>query len=239
MRMADALAVVGTDTGVGKTLVTAGLVGRLRADGVAARAVKPVQTGHPPDDDAATVREAVGDADAATCLHRFEPPLAPSVAADREDAILDYEEVRADCRRALAEAEVGVLEGVGGLRVPLATTWGDATPPAGAALDAASGVRRPEVLDLVADLALPAVVVARAGLGTLNHTALTVDALRDRGVPVCYVVLNRHEGREVAERTNPEVLARMIDPPVHTLPVVEDGEPLGAVRTHLPRVAAR
>lgn len=232
----DAYAVVGTDTGVGKTLVTAGLVGRLRDDGVEARAVKPVQTGYPPDDDAAIVCEVVGEADAATCLARLEPPLAPAVAADRTGTAIDYAALRSDCRRALADAEVGVLEGVGGLRVPLATTWGSAKPTETARGGTAGAVRRPEVLDLVADLELPTVVVARAGLGTLNHTALTVDALEDRGAPVAYVALNRHEDGDVAERTNPEVLAGMIGPPVHTLPVVDPADPVEPVARNLPSV---
>lgn len=211
------LAVVGTGTGVGKTYVTAGVVGRLRRDGVDARAVKPLQTGYPPDDDAATVRRIVESEDAAVCHGRFEPPLAPAVAADREGADLSYERVRGDCRASLDEVEVGVLEGIGGLRVPLADGR--------------------EVLDLVADLDCRAVVVARSGLGTLNHSALTVSALERRDVPVEFVVLNRYEGSDVAERTNPDVLADMVDPPVHTLPEVEEGDVVGAVERHLPALA--
>lgn len=213
-----AFAVVGTDTAVGKTVVTAGLVGRLREAGVDARAVKPVQTGYPPDDDAGFVRDACDDDEAATCLRRLEPPLAPAVAAEREGVDLAYDAVRADGEEALDAAEVGVLEGVGGLRVPLA------------------GER--EVIDLVADLDLPAVLVARSGLGTLNHTALSVEALDRRGVPVDAVVLNEYEGATVAERTNPDVLERMTDRPVHTLPRVDLSEPadaVAAVREHLPR----
>ncbi|WP_123534088.1 dethiobiotin synthase [Halosimplex salinum] len=202
-------AVVGTDTGVGKTVVTAGLVGWLRAAGVDARAVKPAQTGYPPDDDAGFVADACGTGDAATCLERLEPPLAPAVAADREGVDLSYDDILAGCKRELADAAVGVVEGIGGLRVPLT----DDT----------------EVVDLVADLDVPALVVARSGLGTLNHSALTVEALERRGCRVHGVLLNQYEGASTAERTNPETLAAMTDLPVWTLPTLSLAEPVEAV----------
>ncbi|EMA42763.1 dethiobiotin synthase [Halococcus saccharolyticus] len=202
-------AVVGTDTGVGKTVVTAGLVGWLREDGVDARAVKPVQTGYPPDDDAEFVAEACETDDAATCIERLEPPLAPRVAAEQIGASLSYAAIREGCERALATSEVGVLEGVGGVRVPL--------------------VDDREVIDLVADLELPAVVVARSGLGTLNHTALTVEALAARGVRTHAVVLNEYAGETIAERTNGAELERMTGVPVHTLPSFDLATPADAV----------
>jgi dethiobiotin synthetase len=203
------LAVVGTDTGVGKTVVTAGLVGRLREVGVDAVAVKPCQTGHPPDDDAGFVREACGTEAAAVCGDYLEPALAPEVAAERTGTDLSYREIREFCADALADAEVGVLEGIGGLRVPLAEGF--------------------EVVDLVSDLGLPAVVVARSGLGTLNHTALTVAALERRGVPVRGVVLNEYAAETVAERTNPRVIERMTDHGVATLPPADLSDPATAV----------
>ncbi|CAI50206.1 dethiobiotin synthase [Natronomonas pharaonis DSM 2160] len=194
------IAVVGTDTGVGKTVVTAGLVAWLREQGRKARAVKPVQTGYPEDDDADYVRNICGEAAAATRLRTFEKPLAPAVAARRADSTIAFDDVVAATRTALAEADIGVVEGAGGLRVPLATD-GDQ-----------------EIVDLVAALDVPALVVARSGLGTLNHTALTVETLRRRSVPVAGVALNRYTAASVAERTNPDELERMCDCPVETLP---------------------
>ncbi|QPV62974.1 dethiobiotin synthase [Halosimplex litoreum] len=210
-------AVVGTDTGVGKTVVTTGLVGWLRAVGVDARAVKPAQTGYPPDDDAGYVAEACETDDAATCLERLEPALAPAVAADRAGVDLSYESIRDGCARELADAAVGVVEGIGGLRVPLADDR--------------------EVVDLVADLSVPVLVVTRSGLGTLNHTALTVEALERRGCTVEGIVCNEYEGTSVAERTNPDVLAEMTGCPVWTLPPLALEDPSDAVaglREHLP-----
>jgi dethiobiotin synthetase len=193
------LAVVGTDTGIGKTVVTAALVARLRAEGRDARAIKPVQTGYPEDDDAGYVQWACEDG-AATRLRTFGEPLAPAVAARRADEPLAFDPLLDDTRAAMADSDPGIVEGAGGLRVPLSTD-----PPR-------------EIVDLVAALDVPALVVARSGLGTLNHTALTVEALRSRSIPVAGVVLNRYEGVSVAERTNPAELERMCDCSVWTLP---------------------
>jgi dethiobiotin synthetase len=214
------LAVVGTDTGVGKTVVTAALVARLRGDGRDARALKPAQTAYPEDDDAGYVRWACEDDDAALCLRTRPEPLAPAVAARRADDPIRYEDLLADTRAALSDTGVGVVEGAGGLRVPLSNE-----PPR-------------EIVDLVGDLDVPALVVARSGLGTLNHTALTVEALRSRSIPVAGVVLNRYEGASVAERTNPAELERMCDCPVWTLPETTLETP-GDVRELAERVPAR
>lgn len=217
LRGAPGIFVTGTDTGVGKTVVAAGLTGWLRDAGVDARAIKPAQTGAPEDDDAAIVAAACDDPEASTCLRRLGPALAPRVAAQLAGETLDYEELLAGCRGAIDDVEFAVVEGIGGLRVPLT----DDT----------------EVLDLAADLGFPAVVVARSGLGTLNHTALTVDALESRGVPVRLVVLNEYEDADVAERTNPDELRRMLDVPVATLPSFDAAAPariVPAVRSALP-----
>lgn len=212
----DDFAVVGTGTGVGKTVVTAGLVGALREADIDARGVKPAQTGYPPNDDAGFVADACGSEEAATCLRRLEPALAPAVAAEQACETLEYGALREDCAQAIQAAEVGVVEGIGGLRVPLADGH--------------------EVIDLVADLDLSAVVVARPGLGTLNHSALTVEALRRRDIEVTGVVLNDYTSKTLAERTNPNILAEMTGCPVETLPTLDidsPGTPVKEVLEHL------
>ncbi|MFU1781648.1 dethiobiotin synthase [Haloarcula japonica] len=216
----DGVFVVGTDTGVGKTVVTAGLTGWLRKTGTAAVAVKPCQTGYPPDDDAAFVESVCGTADAAVCLQRLSPPLAPEVAAREaaDDVTLSYESIRDGVVDVVAGSETAVIEGIGGLRVPLADGR--------------------EVIDLVADVGLPVLVVARSGLGTLNHTALTVQALRRRGVPVVGVVLNEYEGETTAERTNPDVIERMTGCTVWPVPPLEiesSDSVIDGLRANLPQ----
>lgn len=192
------IAVVGTGTDVGKTVVTAGLTRWLRERGHDARAIKPAQTGYPPDDDAGFVADACGDPDAATCPRHLEPALAPRVAAEVAAKPLSYDAILEACEREIATTDLPLIEGIGGLRVPLA---GDR-----------------EVIDLVADLEATAVVVTRSGLGTLNHTALTVAALERRGVPVLGIVCNEYAGETLAERTNPAELERMTGRTVETVP---------------------
>ncbi|NLV12503.1 dethiobiotin synthase [Haloarcula argentinensis] len=216
----DGVFVVGTDTGVGKTVVTAGLTGWLRETGTEAVAVKPCQTGYPPDDDAAFVESVCGTADAAVCLQRLSPPLAPEVAAREadDDVTLSYESIRDGVADVVAGSEAAVVEGIGGLRVPLADDR--------------------EVIDLVADVGLPALVVARSGLGTLNHTALTIQALRRSGVSVVGVVLNEYEGETTAERANPDVIERMTGCSVWPMPPIDmesSDSVIDGLRAHLPQ----
>lgn len=212
------LAVVGTDTGIGKTVITAGLVSMFRESGYDARAIKPAQTAFPEDDDAGYVAEACGDDSAAVRLRSRPEPLAPAVAARRADDPIAYESLLADTKAAVENSEVGIVEGAGGVRVPLSND-----PPR-------------EIVDLVADLGIPAVVVSRSGLGTLNHTALTVEALRNRAIPVLGVVLNQYDGATVAERTNPDELERMCECSVWTVPTLSLSAPVDAtaVGAHLP-----
>ena len=206
MTATQPIAVVGTGTGVGKTVITAGLTRLLREAGHETRAIKPAQTGHPPDDDADFVATACDDPEAAICPRYLEPALAPRVAAEVADESLSYETIRAACEREIETTAVPIVEGIGGLRVPLA---GDR-----------------EVIDLVADLEAAAVVVTRSGLGTLNHTALSIDALEARGIDIVGIVCNEYAGETVAERTNPDELERMTGYAVEPVPSLADaGEP--------------
>ena len=125
------------------------------------------------------------------CPQRFAEPLAPAVAAERAGTPLDWAAIRSSLDTIAADSDVMVVEGVGGVLVPM---------------DAGH-----TVLDLMRSLMLPAVVVARAGLGTINHTLLTVGALRAAGVPVAGVVVNRYPsdgGADVATETNVDAIER-------------------------------
>jgi dethiobiotin synthetase len=193
------LAVVGTDTGVGKTLVSTALLELLRERGLNPAAFKPCETGcgrHGPLD-ALALRQASGASDDLedVCPYRFLQPLAPAVAAAAEGRRVDFAALERAFRRLCARGRPVILEGAGGLLVPIA---GDLT-----------------LADLLVRLRLPAIVVARDALGTLNHTALTVEALRRRGVPVRGVVLNRTTPRDDGtSRTNTAWISRMTGLPV-------------------------
>ncbi|SDK69222.1 dethiobiotin synthase [Natronorubrum texcoconense] len=199
------VAIVGTGTGIGKTVVTAGITRWLRENGADARAIKPAQTGYPPDDDAGFVAEACEADEAATCPRYLEPALAPRVAAAEAGETLTYDSILSACNAAIADTSHPIVEGIGGLRVPLADDR--------------------EVIDLVADLDATAVVVTRSGLGTLNHTALSVEALERRGIDIAGIVCNEYAGATVAERTNPAELERMTGYAVETVPPLEGETP--------------
>lgn len=180
-RGARGIFVTGTDTGVGKTVVTGFMLAALRRAGVDAVPMKPVHTGCPRGTtgllapDPAFACRLAGltpslEEDGLICPYRFAAPCSPHLAAQLEgrrialDAILE-------CFRSMATRhDLIVVEGAGGLLVPLN--------------------REESMLDLMVRLALPVVVVSRPGLGTINHTLLTLRELQRTPLPVLGVVFN-------------------------------------------------
>jgi dethiobiotin synthetase len=173
--------VTGTDTGVGKTVVTAAIAAAAGAAGCRVAVLKPGQAGDESDEsDVDTVVRLAAPWSART-LASYPDPLAPLAAARVRGlptlALTDaVEAVRG------TDADVVLVEGAGGLLVPMGPGW--------------------TVADLAAALGAPAVVVARAGLGTLNHTALTLEALRRRDIPARVVIGAWPAAPELVHRTN-------------------------------------
>ena len=171
--MHHGLFVTGTDTGVGKTVVSAALLVRFGCEQPAAKAPlrywKPIQTGSPPDDDTAEVRRLAAGAGVEIVDKgvRLPDPVSPHLAAARAGRTIELEP--------LLEAAWGappanwIVEGAGGLLVPIN--------------------RSVLMVELVARLGLAVLVVARSTLGTINHTLLTLEALRARSLPLAGVVL--------------------------------------------------
>ena len=197
------LFVTATDTGVGKTEVACAILRAARAAGLDLAAMKPAQSGHDPGErsDAERLREAAGggDPEELVCPYTFAAPLAPAVAARLEGVDVSLGRILAAARELGARHAALVVEGAGGILTPLTA--------------------RETYADLAVALALPVLVVARAGLGTVNHTALTVEALRARGLAVAGVVLNRsspagdpsepHNAAEIEKLTGARVLASL------------------------------
>jgi dethiobiotin synthetase len=173
--------VSGTDTGCGKTAVSCALAAAARARGHAVRALKPIETGcsGPPGAripaDAVAIARAAGDPRALEelCSYRLELPAAPAVAAAHEGIQIDLERLRAAYRRAAEGADLVVVEGAGGLLVPAAP-----------GLDMAA---------LGIELGLPLVLVARARLGTINHTLLAIREAQRRGLRLLGVAVSHTE----------------------------------------------
>jgi dethiobiotin synthetase len=211
--------VTGTDTGVGKTVIAAALILALRERGIRAVGFKPVETGAEPGETTDSELLALASGAAAPLaapILRLAEALAPAVAAERGGTALDPAVVDARVRELRAQGYALVVEGAGGVHVPLA--WGYTA------------------MDLAARHGLEAVIVARAGLGTLNHSVLTVDALRARGILVRGVVLNgRADPPSVAEQTNPAALLRLLpDVPVVVVPRSASSDRLTMARECVP-----
>ncbi|HLG01815.1 MAG TPA: dethiobiotin synthase [Acidimicrobiia bacterium] len=193
--------VTGTDTGVGKTVACAALALQSRADGLDVRYFKPVQTGLGPDEP--------GDVDFVTRVTgvegeegaRFREALAPAVAARMAGATVDVDALRQQALALHETSDLLIVEGAGGLLVPLSDD-----------VDMAEFAR-----SLSADL----VVVARPGLGTLNHTALTLEAARSRGFDPVVVVSNWPVDPGLTETTNLEALREMA-PVLGLVPAIPD-----------------
>ncbi len=213
------LLVTGTDTSVGKTVIAAGLLVAARAQGQRAVGFKPAETGFDAglaSDSEVLAAAADVDEPLARPLLRLHEPLTPALAAER--AGLTFEP-RAVLERVAALRAAGyrlVLEGAGGLLAPLAWDW--------------------TALDLAAQAELDVVLVARAGLGTLNHTLLSAAVLRARGVTLRAVVLNgRGQPATLAEETNPAALARLLPGlAIVNVPLQPDVDALGAARRAAP-----
>jgi dethiobiotin synthetase len=196
--------VTGTDTGVGKTVLAAALAAALRADGVDVAAFKPAVTGtdepedgRPADHD--LLAAAAGRPAEEVTQHRFGPAVSPHLAAELAGTALDPAALVAAARA--LRAEVVVAEGVGGLLVPLTLGY--------------------TIRDLAVDLGWPVVVAARPGLGTINHSLLTVESARAAGLDVRAVVLTPWPAEpSVMQRSNAEAIARLGGVEVATLPAV-------------------
>lgn len=206
MKRAGGLFVAGTDTGVGKTMVTAALVAALRAAGVEAWPVKPVQTGavrgRAPDLD--FVLQAAGLTVTPRLYRALAPvrlplPASPHLAARAAGRTLRLRTLVDAVLAVQAHGGFPVVEGAGGLLVPLNA--------------------RDTMLDLVQALGFPVVLVGRSGLGTLNHTLLSAHALDSADVTLAGVILS-HAGGPVTriEKDNLATLRARLDRPVLGLP---------------------
>ena len=191
--------VTGTDTGVGKTVVSAALAWTLKQSGKKVVVMKPVQTGTASAQlmDIEFVQRVIGTnyPIEEVCPYRFPHPLAPSVAASLLGQKVDLDKIRSAFYKLASTHEAVIVEGAGGLLVPITEDY--------------------LMSDLAFDLNLALLIVIRPSLGTLNHTLLTVESARARGLKVLGIVINRFPSNpDVAENTNPELMTKMTGEPL-------------------------
>lgn len=196
--------ITGTDTGVGKTVVAAALVAYLRSTGLDVGVMKPVHTGcrlsrsRSMGEDTRLLMRAAGSQDPPEMITPYclRHPLAPWAASRMEGVRIRASVLLRAYRELCRRHPYLIVEGIGGLAVPITA--------------------RMTVLDLAQRFGLPLLVVARPGLGTLNHTRLTIEYAKIRKVPVKGIILNETERRRsgLAERTNPALLEVLCKTPV-------------------------
>lgn len=211
------LFVTGSGTGIGKTLVTAILIRQLKSAGRRVAALKPVISGYTPEShetsDTGVLQASLGtdcgDGSSVEAISpwRFKAPLSPDMAAAREGKALDLGELVGFCRKAAEGADdVLLIEGVGGVMVPL--------------------TEKETVLDWMAALGFPALLVTGSYLGTISHTLTAMAALAERAVPVRAIIVSESEESPVPLPETRGAIARFLSgTQVAALPRLAGGVP--------------
>ena len=235
---ASGVFVTGTGTEIGKTVVAAVLARTLADAGQSVAVFKPALTGmdeFPDYDEAAAIAAATGDdasianlpdhailrvaarssqTDDEIAPYRFDPPMSPHLAAGLAGVEIDPERTMAAARAAADGVDAIVCEGAGGLLVPLSPTW--------------------TMRSCAVELGYPLVVVSPPGLGSINHTLLTVESARSVGLKVAAIVLNPWpEDPTPIEADNRETIAAMSGVEVLTLPKLDLSRPESWPHLHL------
>jgi dethiobiotin synthetase len=189
--------VTGTDTNVGKTLIAAGLARLLVNRGKNVGVFKPVASGGTVSADGKFLQKAARLPNSIypeiVPVH-YRQPLAPYVAAWKEGAV-PLAKIEKAYQQAKKKYDHLIVEGVGGVLVPVTKNF--------------------SVTDWMMKWKLPTLVVALAGLGTINHTLLTLEALKKRKIKVLGVLVNGYKGKDIAEKTNAKALKKLVNVPVY------------------------
>lgn len=199
--MLKGIFITATDTGIGKTYVASGIAAALIKLRIDVGVMKPAETGCRkksgrliPEDALALMKAAnVRDSLSLVNPYRFSAPLAPLAAAAHEGKKINPDNILGAYYTLSRRHEFMVVEGAGGIMVPLSKNYC--------------------YLDLAEALGLPVLIVARPGLGTINHTLLTISALREKGISISGVVINYPMKQKIglAEKTSPTIIEEFSD----------------------------
>ena len=195
--------ITGTDTGVGKTVIAAGIAGMLKESGINAGVMKPIQSGAIKkknrliSPDAEFLIKASGVQDKRDLITPFSAraTLAPNIAFGLENKKININRIF-DCFNLLSKKhDFMIVEGIGGISVPILDNY--------------------LVIDLIKDLGLPIIIVSRSNLGTINHTLLSVNLAKDKGIKILGIVINNYPNKPgICEKTNPEIISKISRVPI-------------------------
>jgi len=188
--------ITGTDTGSGKTYVTALLAKYLISQGIDVGVMKPIAAGPVKDNDALYLKKTLKLKDPLELINpvHLKLPLAPYVAAARLKSRINFNAIHKAFGKLSKAHDLILVEGIGGVLVPITQDY--------------------FVADLIKDLKLPALIVARAGLGTINHTLLTIEALKRRKITISGIIMNGYRGKDLSEKSNAEAIEKISKVPV-------------------------
>ncbi|MEK6692038.1 MAG: dethiobiotin synthase [Nitrospirota bacterium] len=216
--MTKGIFITGTDTCIGKTVISGALAIALKEMGYDVGVMKPIETGCRRSgkklipSDAIFLKKTSGSRDSLDLInpYRFKRPLAPAVASELEGVKIDISRILRSFELLKKRHDIVIVEGAGGILVPINKDY--------------------FFLDLIRDMGIPIIIVARPGLGTINHTLLTIRCAREHGIPVIGFIIN-HSNRskpDPSEVTNPLVIKRLSNIPlIGVFPFIPDlkGEP--------------
>lgn len=188
--------ITGTDTGVGKTFVTIWLARQLQKSGYRVGIMKPIACGPQRDNDALLAKKVLKLDDPLALINpiNLKAPLAPLVAARQEKRKININKIFSAYKKLEKKHDLVLVEGVGGVAVPI--------------------LPRYCLINLIRDFGLPTIVVARAGLGTINHTLLTLNTLKEEKVAILGVIMNGFTGRDRSEKSNAKIIEELSGVPV-------------------------
>ena len=185
----------GTDTGVGKTFLTSGLIRFARAKGIDSIGMKPICTGD--NDDVRQLLEACTYCEPEHLVNPvwYRTPVAPYTASIIEDRLIDLDAIRQAFEKLARQHSSVLVEGVGGIAAPILAHY--------------------DFRDLARDLRLNVIIVAANRLGVLNHARLTVEAVRAAGLRCSLIALNSaHPDSDISQQTNLSILETLVDVPI-------------------------
>ncbi|MBT6717541.1 MAG: dethiobiotin synthase [Nitrospina sp.] len=216
--------ITGTDTSVGKTVVTACLATLYKSQGMKVGVMKPIETGVDPEcssaanSDAKFLMEVSGNNDAETevCPYRLKTPASPYQSAQIAGTMIKPATLLENFKVLQSRHDKVLVEGIGGLMVPI-------TP-------------RYDVADLALEMGLPLIIVSRTQVGTLNHTLLTINAAQQRGLKIKGIILNSSDKLNDIEKQQGKLINELSDTPIlGTCPLIKDISPEG-LQESLPKI---